>query len=419
MRSLNIVALVVLTLIGLMSIASAQNSADALVAKEFKAVEMKLEAMAGSGDDKLRRAEMDAFREACQAFITRHEANASKLTSGHFDLARGYLHLGQPDQAASHLEFFAKLLPQHERAEDAQLLLGDAYRSLDRLPDAVALFRQFVAQRPKSENLPFARLHLGNSLLLSMDFAGAIGEFQVVRTTWPKHQAAASASLQMIEASVNAGDFGKARAVLAELMAENPEAPALLRLQNVLGMLGQPSPDLGKAAQWIGTPSSNISRLKGRVVVLCFFMNWSAPCTYELQFLSGLLEELEPQGLTVWGVTKTYKTGKRKWTLDREVQWLEAYRKTPGRIIREELGVSEAMIGEDPSRWANLERPISCPFSLMDNFDTHKAFQVRGVPCVVVIDKNGAVQMIKEGGSSSGGFQRRLVSRLVKKLLRQ
>ncbi len=411
--------LLALLLTVMIGVAQAQTAADELVAKEFAEVEKKLAAMAGSEDDKLRRSEMDSFREACRAFVARHEASGAELVSGHFDLARGYLHLGDPTQAAAHLETFAKLAPKHERADDAQLLLGDTYRSLGRLPEAVALFRGFIAQRPKSEKLPFARLHLGNTRLLSMDFAGAVQEFEVVRSKWPEHQAAASASLQMIEAYVNAGDFGRARAVLGELLGQNKEAPALLRLQSVLSMLGKPAPNLMKPAQWIGAPASNISRLKGRVIVLCFFMNWSAPCTFELQFLSELLGELESQGLTVWGVTKTYKTGKRKWTLAREVQWLETYRKTPGRVIREELGVSTAMIGEDPDRWTRLDRPISSPIALMDNFDSHKAFLVRGVPCVVVIDKNGVVQMIKEGGSPSGGFRRRLVSQLIRKLLRQ
>lgn len=409
----------VLILLALSFPSFGQNQADEAVAKEFVEVEKKMKDMAATEDDKLQRAGMEAFRSSCQAFVDRHEPKSAQLTTGHFDLARAYLHLSQPAKAAAHLETLNKLAPENPRADDAVLLLGDAYRALDRLPEAVALFAAFVKERPKSEKLPFARLGLGTSLLLSMDFQGAVAHLSAVRSLWPDHQVAADAALQLIEAHVNAGNYSAARGILTELLSKYEEAPELSRLRDVLAMLGQKAPDLQKVAQWIGAPASNIARLKGRVVVLCFFVNWNVPCALELQFLSDMLSELEPQGLTVWGVTKAYKAGKGSWDIKKEAAWLAQYRKSPQMVVERELQVSDAMRNEDPAAWAELKRPITYPLALTSSFDTHKAFLVRGVPWVVVIDKQGVVRMMKEGGSSSGGFQRKLVSRLVKQLLRQ
>ena len=396
---------------------SAQTATDQALAKDYAKIEETLAAMGGEMEDDDRLKRMEDFQAECRSFIDRYRSEVGKVKQGHFDLGRVYLHLAQPGDALSSFEQYIALYPQGAQAEECRLLIADSQRSLNRLGDAAESFTDFIARYPKSERIPFARLGLATCHLLELRFSEAINELEGLISAHADHNVAVDAELQLVEALVNAGRFAEARERVDRMLGRFPDAQELKRHKEVLELLGSEAPDLVDTAKWIGTPGSQVSRLRGNVVVLCFFVNWSIPSTRELQFLSDLQNRLRGSGAHIFGVTKTYKT-KAGWDVAKEGSWLNRYRENPRYVVEKELGAR----GQDGKDLANevfeaLEKKIELSFALNTSFDSHRAYKVRGVPWVVVIDKSGKVQVAKEGGSQDGGFQRRLIERRVRALL--
>ncbi|MEZ6197919.1 MAG: tetratricopeptide repeat protein [Planctomycetota bacterium] len=415
MNKLCILALAVLAGAAPALLAQRETPLDVEVRAAYGTVEKAREAMAGEVEDEERRGLMESYRRACLDFVGRYEGRADSLTVGRYDLARAYVDLQEPAKAAKHLEAFLSAAPTHAEADRARLFLGDCYRSMSRLEDARKLYADFAARSKNAELLPFAKLGLATSLYLDLRFDEAIAAYGAVMKEFPEHQVAGDAAFQLTDALVNGGKYEEARRHLATLLEEAKDAPELLERQKILALLGQPFRELEGVKRWIGAEDSSIERQGGRVVVLCFFMNNNIPSTQVLQFLSELDRSTTGQPVTFWGVTKAYKAGRHPdWSLDTEAKWLKRYRADPRFVLQRELRAAPK--SEEEEFWKDLEKPITIPIALAEGFENHRAYEVRGVPCVVVIDRAGKIRMIEQGGQPVGGFQTRLISQTVRRL---
>jgi tetratricopeptide (TPR) repeat protein len=403
------------SLAGAQTPAPSPSSLDRQVRAAYAAVEKARSEMAGEMDDKVRRERMENYRRVCRDFVQKYEGRSEQLIQGRFDLARAYIDLQDTGKAARHLERFLEQAPTHADADQARLFLGDCYRSLSRLDEATSLYQTFIASSKNAELLPFARLGLATSHYLSLKFEEAVTAYREVMARHADHQVGADAAFQLTDALAQAGRYDEARAHIEKLLAEAKEAPELEARRETLKLLGRPAPELVKVPKWVGREASTIARNKGRVVVLCFFMNNNIPSAQMLQFLSEFRTSMSGRPITVWGVTKAYKAERHPdWTFETEARWLQRFRSNPAFVLRRELRASPTGQQEDRF-WKELETPITIPFAMTKDFSNHRAFGVRGVPCVVVIDKEGKVRMVEQGGQPVGGFQTRLLSRQIQR----
>ncbi len=406
---------IALLLFALAAPALAQDM-DARIRADYASVEKAQNAMNGEMDDDLREKLMDEYRRAVESFLGEWEPRASDLDEGLFDLGRAAIQAFAPERAVGYLEKFLSRHRDSTNGAEAQMFLGDAYRATDQHDKAVALYAAFVAANPESRFAPHALLGLGTARFLSLDFEGAARAYRELITRFPDSNVVADAQLQLLNALVYGDQAAEARDHLAKLLELEPEAPELLQRGEQLELYGREAPALEGVLDWSGVPGSSFDRMRGRVVLLVFFRTKHIPCARSLQILSQLEKDMRAQGVTVWGLSRAYKLGKNDWTLDDEMRWLGRYRENPAAVIQREIGYTPGDDPEEAEVWKPLEEPISATLGLTRDFVNHKAFKVRRVPTIVLIDKKGRVRLIEEGGQAGGGFQEKMLRAFVARL---
>jgi TolA-binding protein len=388
---------------------------DKKVRAAYEKIDSAREAMNGELTDEQRVEKMSAFQDSCRKFVEAYEGQASQLDGGLFDLGRAAIQSFSPEKAITFLQgFLAKNKGSKESAE-ATMFLGDAYRAVNKNKEATKLYQAFIKANPKSDFIPSARLGLATSNFLSLDFEAAIVQYRAIIAKHPKHEVRGDAAFQLLNALVYAGKHDEARAHLAKLIEEAPEAPELAQKSKQLEILGRPAPELTGVVGWQGTPGSSIARMRGRVLVLCFFMMKNIPCARTLQSLSKLERELRMEGVTVWGLTKTYKAGKGDWTVERESKWMGRFRENPRFVLQKELRYTTKGGTEEEEVWGPLEKPITVTLGLTKDTANLLAYRIRRVPTIIVIGKDGRVRLMEEGGQSSGGFQSQMLRQLIRR----
>lgn len=68
------------------------------------------------------------------------------------------------------------------------------------------------------------------------------------------------------------------------------------------GIIGQKAPEIA-AQQWINSPPLSIARLRGRIVVLCFWVTWSSSADEHLSRMMQMHRTYGPKGVVVIGLT--------------------------------------------------------------------------------------------------------------------
>ncbi len=412
-------AAIVLAVLFLAVSLEAQDTTSALDAKvrsEYKKIEAARAAMDGELSDDERSKKMAAFQKSCSTFVTTYEKQAEQLNLGLFDLGRAAIQSFSPEKAIRFLSSFLNKNNGAKEKAEAAMFLGDAYRAVNKSDDAVALYRKFIKENPKNDLLPAAHLGLATSYFLSLDFPAAIKQYRVILSQYPKHEVRGDAAYQLLNALVYAGQYDAARKHLALLQKEAPEAPELAQKAQQFELLGRPAPELTGVVSWEGLPGTSVARMRGRVLVLCFFMMKNIPCARTLQSLSALESDLRIEGVTVWGLSKTYKAGKGDWTVERESKWLARYRQNPRFVLQKELRYVPKGDANEERVWAPLEKPISVSLALTKDVSCLKAYRVRRVPTIIVIGKAGRVRLFEEGGQPEGGFQSKMIRRLVRRI---
>jgi thiol-disulfide isomerase/thioredoxin len=143
---------------------------------------------------------------------------------------------------------------------------------------------------------------------------------------------------------------------LAATLGSMPDSDEMLRLDKV----GSPAPSWkGLSAVSGALPATGIGELKGRVVVVDFWATWCMACRMATPKLTSWQAKFGAQGLSVIGITD-----------DPVAEASQGARS---------FGMRYAAIGTDPS------------------YSTQRAFGVRALPTVFVIDKKGVIRDVSVG----------------------
>jgi|SRR5450432_435682 len=148
---------------------------------------------------------------------------------------------------------------------------------------------------------------------------------------------------------------GGSEVVLTALLAPLPESDEMLRLDKV----GAQAPSWKGIAAVSGPLPSGMSELKGRVVVLDFWATWCMACRMSAPKLAAWQAKFGAQGLSVIGITD-----------DPVAEASQA---------ANSFGMRYAAIGTD------------------ETSNTQRAFGVRALPTIFVIDKRGVIRDVSVG----------------------
>ncbi|MDF2697646.1 MAG: thioredoxin family protein, partial [Labilithrix sp.] len=154
------------------------------------------------------------------------------------------------------------------------------------------------------------------------------------------------------------------------VLASRPSSDDLLRMH----LVGAPAPAWSNVTPLSGAPAS-VAALKGKVALIDFWASWCGPCRMIAPRLSSLKNRLGPQGLAVVGIT-----------------------------------TDEA---EQAAVFAERHQ-MRYPIVVDKDGDTSRAYNVTGLPTMILIDKQGVVRDVFVGFDPGGEAK---LEAAVKKLL--
>jgi len=147
--------------------------------------------------------------------------------------------------------------------------------------------------------------------------------------------------------------------------------------------IGKPAAEL--AIDWVvGGEPVTLADLRGRVVMLDFLAHWCGPCIADFPMVRDLQQRLEPEGLTVLGLTRVYGyyRGERPLTPDEEVARMRDH-----------------FVGEYDVTW---------PLVFASTEANEEAYGVSYIPHVVLIDREGIVRYAKVGRGDPAELEREI-----------
>jgi thiol-disulfide isomerase/thioredoxin len=153
-------------------------------------------------------------------------------------------------------------------------------------------------------------------------------------------------------------------------------------------MIGQTAPEL-KIARWLDSQPTSLSEQRGRVVLLDFWAMWCSPCLVAFPHLRELQEKYSSRSLTIIGVTRFYGRSDKEAGLSLEQEWRSL---------------------QDFKRRYELRYPVAV--GAQDDLTNDDRFGVISLPTIVVLDRRGAVRLVKRG---TGDY--RQLDRLIAKLI--
>jgi thiol-disulfide isomerase/thioredoxin len=170
------------------------------------------------------------------------------------------------------------------------------------------------------------------------------------------------------------------------------------------GLVGKPAPEIAGEFALNGKPTK-LADLKGKVVMLDFWAVWCGPCIATFPHLREMNKEFKDKGLEIVGVTM--------YNGDRGQKF--AFNKEKGQLTKADslTNKEEQTLLKDFAEYHKLTHRLQA-MSGEDWGKVSKAYGVKGIPTVVVIDKKGIVQLVKVG---SGSENAKAVEEKVKELL--
>ena len=167
----------------------------------------------------------------------------------------------------------------------------------------------------------------------------------------------------------------------------------------VESLVGKPAPAWDVDA-WVNGDDTDQESLKGKVVLVDFWAMWCGPCIATFPHLRQWREELSAEGFEIVGVTRYYN-----------MLW-DAENKRASRAEEEVSAAQEQETLEYFLDHHELNHPV---IVTPEQSEMASNYGVRGIPHVVLIDREGIVQLVKTGAGEKTAAE---VYAKIKELLR-
>jgi thiol-disulfide isomerase/thioredoxin len=200
---------------------------------------------------------------------------------------------------------------------------------------------------------------------------------------------------QIAEIKQEQGKLDEAISYLKEAKAKLTSKRAVQNLSSTLfqlELISKDAPDF-TAENWLNSKSMELAKLKGKVVLLDFWAPWCSPCRAVIPHLVKFYEQHNKDGLVIIGVTKLYGSYR-----DDKIN--------KGKVKADE---ERKLIGEFLPRFK-----ITYPVAIADGDTPFKTYGVRGIPTLVIIDKEGKVNKIQVGSGNEEELKTKITELLTK-----
>lgn len=172
------------------------------------------------------------------------------------------------------------------------------------------------------------------------------------------------------------------RAILRRLDLHQERIAAV---KPVDSLIGKPAPPWDVDA-WVDTSQTTQASLKGKVVLLDFWAMWCGPCIATFPHLREWRKEFADQGFEIVGVTQYYN-----------FDW-DAEKSQASRSKDEVPPPTERFAIAKFLEHHNLQHPV---LVTPKESEMSSEYGVRGIPHVVLIDRQGVVQLVKTGAGEA------------------
>lgn len=177
------------------------------------------------------------------------------------------------------------------------------------------------------------------------------------------------------------GQIEEARQILNQGIAELTGTGNETSLQSTLKLLdliGQPAPELF-AETWLNSKPFTLKDQKGKVIVIDFWATWCPPCRAIIPSLVDIYREYKDQGLVMLGYTRLYGR----------------YRDDIQRFDKTEPKEEIRLTSEFLKRFQ-----MTYPIAIAKGKEGFETYHIRGIPTLILIDKQGRVADFKIGSGN-------------------